>query len=440
MLIDIQIEAIQEHPDNPRKELGDLKELTESIKKNGILQNLTVVQEGQDSYKVVIGHRRLAAAKRAGLKTVPCVIREMSQREQIQTMLMENIQREDLTVYEQAQGFQMMMDLGSTVADIVKETGFSETTVRHRLKMTELNQETLKEKAKNISIKELIELEKIKDTEERNKVLEAVGTNNFEYNMQRAIREQEKKEKEQAIREEMAGVAEEIEDTQEWRLLHTNYSYHDAEHQKSKEEIFEGKTGPFAFRICSWGTEYFEKKPEQEAQEEQEKREKDEEAQRRRKERLEKLGDIKRTMYDLRLRFAKFIPIKKCAENRKLIERKAGELLATYNTSWRQDDNLEKIWDWKEPETEEDQQDAWERFIEEKLKKYPETALFQIVYASMEEGEEGVYDDTYRKNNKLCKLYDFLEMFGYETGDEEKAILDGTHELYQKVTQENGKR
>ena len=430
MMIDIQIEAIQEHPDNPRKELGDLEELTESIKKNGILQNLTVVQEDQDSYRVVIGHRRLAAAKRAGLKSVPCVIKEMSQREQIQTMLMENMQREDLTVYEQAQGFQMMMDLGSTVADIASETGFSETTVRHRLKLTELNQETLKEKAKNVSIKELIELEKIKDTEERNRVLEAVGTNNFDYNMNRALREQERKATEQATREELAGIAEEIEETEEWKLVHTNYN-HATEYKKSKEEIFDGKTGPFAFRICSWGVEYFEKRPEQEIKEEEEEKKKEQEVQRQRKIRIEKLNDIRKTMYELRLRFAKFIPIKACAENRKRIERKAGELLITGDTAWKQDENLEKIWDWNEPE-DEDALDAWEQFVEEKLKKYPETALFQIVYASMEEGADRINHDEYRKDDDLYKLYSFLEKFGYEMGDEELAILSGTHELYDK--------
>ena len=138
MLQNIKINKIRGHANNPRKDLGDLTELTESIKQNGILQNLTVVKNSFDNYVVIIGHRRLAAAKQAGLETVPCIITEMTKKEQIATMLTENMQREDLTVYEQAQGFQMMLDLGETVNDISRETGLSDTTVRRRVKLLDL--------------------------------------------------------------------------------------------------------------------------------------------------------------------------------------------------------------------------------------------------------------------------------------------------------------
>lgn len=113
----IPVSKLWRHPDNPRKDLGDVTELAESIKVNGVLQNLTVVpligeitkKWDGESYRVIIGHRRLAAAKLAGLEELPCVVVEMSEREQLSTMLTENMQRSDLTVYEQAQGFQMML-------------------------------------------------------------------------------------------------------------------------------------------------------------------------------------------------------------------------------------------------------------------------------------------------------------------------------------------
>lgn len=122
----IPVSKLWRHPDNPRKDLGDVTELAESIKVNGVLQNLTVVpligeitkKWDGESYRVIIGHRRLAAAKLAGLEELPCVVVEMSEREQLSTMLTENMQRSDLTVYEQAQGFQMMLDMGDTVEDI----------------------------------------------------------------------------------------------------------------------------------------------------------------------------------------------------------------------------------------------------------------------------------------------------------------------------------
>lgn len=143
-ITNIACRRLHPHPDNPRKELGDLTELAASIKENGIFQNLTVipghylnsreyiakcVDEGGDAaaaaaawtpkavwssedYTIIIGHRRAAAAQQAGLFEVPCVVVEMDEREQLQTMMIENMQRSDLTTYEQAQGFQLMLDLG----------------------------------------------------------------------------------------------------------------------------------------------------------------------------------------------------------------------------------------------------------------------------------------------------------------------------------------
>ena len=140
----IEVSKISPHPDNPRQNLGDIQELSDSIKANGVLQNLTVVPMSNGQYTVVIGHRRLAAAKKAGLSVVPCVAMEMTPQEQIRTMLMENIQRSDLTVYEQAQGFQMMLDMGETMESIAKDCGFSQSTIRRRVRLLELDADKFK--------------------------------------------------------------------------------------------------------------------------------------------------------------------------------------------------------------------------------------------------------------------------------------------------------
>lgn len=230
----IPVAEIYPHPENPRKDLGDLTELADSIRKNGIMQNLTVVPghfmskeewtkearaEGADKtsaeasyrladayvcdgYTVVIGHRRLAAAKMAGLETVPCVISEMDHREQISTMLEENMQRADLTVYEQAQGFQMMMDLGYRAEEISERTGFSETTVRRRLKMAELDKGVFqKAVGKQITIDELDTLAKIDSVKERNALLKNYGENNYNWSVTRAIQVQESAKRKPAARQ-----------------------------------------------------------------------------------------------------------------------------------------------------------------------------------------------------------------------------------------------
>ena len=186
-IINISTGRLVPHPDNPRKNIGDITEMAESIKKNGVLQNLTVIPknaDGTDSdglemadhYVVIIGHRRLAAAKAAGVDSVPCrVAIGMTYEEQLLTMLEENMQRSDLTPYDQAQGFQMMLDLGQTVEDIEEKSGFSKTTIYHRLNMAKLDKELFKEKVEDnsfqLSITDLIELEKVKDIKKRNEIL-----------------------------------------------------------------------------------------------------------------------------------------------------------------------------------------------------------------------------------------------------------------------------
>src|SRR5699024_8991558 len=89
--------------------------------------------------------------------------------------LLENMQRNDLSVCEQAQGFQLMLDLGETEETISEKTGFSRTTVRHRLNIAKLDQEILAEREENesfqLSLTDLYELEKVKDIDERNKTL-----------------------------------------------------------------------------------------------------------------------------------------------------------------------------------------------------------------------------------------------------------------------------
>ena len=75
----LPVEWLEHHPDNPRKDLGDLKELTASIRESGVMQNLTVVPrgDGAEGYWVVIGNRRLEASRAAGLKELPCLISDM---------------------------------------------------------------------------------------------------------------------------------------------------------------------------------------------------------------------------------------------------------------------------------------------------------------------------------------------------------------------------
>lgn len=193
----IPVEQLFHHPQNPRKEIGDISELAASVKAKGILQNLTVVP-ADTGYYVVIGNRRLEAAKAAGLEELPCVVAEMDEKEQMETMLLENIQRVDLTVKEQADGFQMMIDLGSSVDELSEKTGFAKSTIYHRLNIAKLDPEIIEEK--QLSLKEMILLEKIKSVETRNRVLKIYGgQQGFEYQVEAAAREEKRIENKERI-------------------------------------------------------------------------------------------------------------------------------------------------------------------------------------------------------------------------------------------------
>ena len=176
-IVMIKRENLQPHPDNPRKDLGDLTELRESIRENGIMQNLTVIPMtglvDSGDFQILIGHRRFAASEGI-LDELPCVVvDDLTDKEQVGIMLAENMQRSDLTYEEQAHGFQMMMDLGDTVESIAQKTGFSKQTVKHRLAIAELDPETLREVQKYFqpTIADYIALEKVKDIEKRNEIL-----------------------------------------------------------------------------------------------------------------------------------------------------------------------------------------------------------------------------------------------------------------------------
>ena len=193
-IVMINMLNLSHHPENPRKNIGDITELTESIKKNGIMQNLTVIpatpkakdyycdddvadyekDPNKHMYRVIIGNRRMEAAQAAGVKELPCrIVTRIPFKTQLGIMLEENMQRTDLTIREQAEGFQLMLDLGETIETIEKKTGFGETTIRHRLNIAKLDGKELdkKEKEFQISLKDLYALEQIKDIKTRNKVL-----------------------------------------------------------------------------------------------------------------------------------------------------------------------------------------------------------------------------------------------------------------------------
>lgn len=191
----ISIELIDPHPENPRKNLGNLTELAESIKANGIMQNLTVVPKDDGRYMTVIGHRRLAAAKLAGLETVPCAVVDMDRKTQLSTMLLENMQRSELSYIEQADGFQLMLDLGETVESISEMSGFSKDTVKHRLEIAKLDKNNILDS--DLTLEDFAYLEKISDIGVRNTLIKNNKHGYIKYAVDRELQNIERQKKKQ---------------------------------------------------------------------------------------------------------------------------------------------------------------------------------------------------------------------------------------------------
>ena len=179
----INTSLIDPHPDNPRKNIGDVTDLADSIRANGLLTPLSVVPNGE-RYRVIAGHRRLAACKQAGTGAVPCFVLQLDPLQQLEAMVTENCQREQLTVLEEADAIQGMLDLGATTADVAYRLGRSGDYVRDRAKAASIKTEVRasRDDFGQISIGQLVAIARYDGHPDRQKKLaQAAGTSNFDY-------------------------------------------------------------------------------------------------------------------------------------------------------------------------------------------------------------------------------------------------------------------
>lgn len=179
----INTSLIDPHPDNPRKNIGDVTDLAASIKANGLLTPLSVVPNGS-RYRVIAGHRRLAACKQAGTGAVPCFVLDLDPLQQLEAMITENCQREQLTVLEEAAAIQGMLDLGATTAIAAHRLGRSGDYVRDRAKAASIDNEVRasRDDFSQLTIGQLVAIARYDGQPDRQKKLaQAAGTSNFDY-------------------------------------------------------------------------------------------------------------------------------------------------------------------------------------------------------------------------------------------------------------------
>lgn len=442
------IDQLQPHPDNPRKDVGDVTELAESIKANGILQNLTVVPYEDGTLRVIIGHRRLAAAKMAGIEELPCVVVEMTEKEQISTMLTENMQRVDLSIYEQAQGFQMMLDMGDSMDVIADKSGFSKTTVRKRLEIAKLDGKALKKatEERQVTMADFDKLAEVEDIEARNRLLSSIGTPNFKNDLTRELQNQKTKARIAEWLEVVKTFATEIsreERDAEKHYYTRNYSWYNLKEEvKVPEDADKVK---YYYVLCDKEIDIYK-----ERDVEKEKAEWDERNEKRRKEdeERERWKDINFRHFELRWEFVRQLSNSGCKKHFAEISIFLAEAVKGISASYYNKPRLDigtfaycMGVPFNENEVDEDAAIADIPGMTAAIEAEPEKAVLCLAYSSVDNERLGYwscdwnsaaqkYEYNYKANDRLDAVYNLLTAIGYEMSDEEKQMQNGNHEVF----------
>ncbi len=135
----VPISMIEANPDQPRNNLGNIEELAASIREKGVLEPILVRQVAPNEYQIISGERRFRAAIVAGLDEIPAIELDVDDKEQVEIALIENIQRKDLTPFEEAEGFLVLQQkFGYTHEKISQVIGKSRTTITETLLINDI--------------------------------------------------------------------------------------------------------------------------------------------------------------------------------------------------------------------------------------------------------------------------------------------------------------
>ena len=137
-LVNLPLDCIEPDPEQPRQDLGDLAELADSIREQGLIQPLIVEPIDHARYRIVAGERRHAACQVAGLQTAPCLVRTVEEHSRLALQLMENLHRKALAPLEEAKAFRRLLEeFNLTQRELAKRLGKSVASVNETLRLLE---------------------------------------------------------------------------------------------------------------------------------------------------------------------------------------------------------------------------------------------------------------------------------------------------------------
>jgi ParB family chromosome partitioning protein len=144
-ILEVEIHRLHPNPRQPRQRFDEagLEEMARSISESGILQPI-LARPADGDYEIIAGERRWRSAQRAGLHTVPVLVREVDEEQMLELALIENLQRQDLNPVEEARAFRMLLDdLSLTQEDVAKRVGKDRATVANAIRLLQLLPEAL---------------------------------------------------------------------------------------------------------------------------------------------------------------------------------------------------------------------------------------------------------------------------------------------------------
>lgn len=437
MITYIHRSKLEPHPDNPRKDLGDLSELTASIQKQGLLQNLTVVPspDTPDKYRIVIGHRRFNASAVAGLDELPCIIDEkMTYPEQIAVMMSENIQRNDLTITEKVGGVQMMMDLGMDVNEISGNTGISDTTVRRYAKIGKLNKVGLAQaEQRGATLMQFAEISEIEDEVLRQEALEKAGTGEYNHVMFKVRNARDRKARLPLMVEKLANFAQVLEKEDYSRYMWADcFRFYDADVLKKIDGFKPKKGATYVYLIRDSDIVVYEERPKADDAKEQAKRE----AQERLKARINHEREIAAGFKNLRDEYMDKLKLKDFEH-----AAQAFVLWVLTRTDYQYAPMIGGRFDKAYLARREHQPESYTDSIKislEEIGQFPAKGLLLgavlAAYDRVAHGDASLldrYSGKPKENAEIIRgLYYHLECLGYPISREEQAWLDGTHECF----------
>lgn len=453
---EIEISKLRIHPKNMRTTYEGIEELTESIKSNGILQNLTVVPDPIEEgyYLVVIGNRRLTAARKAGLKTAPCVVVDLPEKEQLAMMLSENMQRKDMDIIDECKGVQMTLEMGFDVDALAKKTGLSKKTIIRRKNIADMELNYSEVRHRQITIGDLEQLQRVKNADIRQVILGKIGTDDFGLEIAKYEQKEKFREWKNKMLTTLRGVAEEVTKGLNYRE-YTTIDYFNMNSEKKWENVDIKEDYKYFCYFAEenkmmylYGVAPKNEEPEEEEEteeeveegtEEQEEkqdtkswREEAEERRRKEKEREAKEKEMGELFFRMRMEF-----IVNHSAQKFLSQRRALYWLTVCSANYELSDSLDEAF-YAEliGDEEPDSYSIEPEEIAERIMKETHEAI-PYIYAILELTDEFHklpinWNGIFQEKHRFHTLYQFMKDIGYTISSEEQKVLEGRHEIFKE--------